>query len=219
MRFRQRLATSDIFWQLSKRHPRGLALESNGDSGPACGGKRGSLPGRRDAPLRKEEMTMAETVTAVEAVEHPSATQPRGERGRFGERPRTVKAHAARLQAAFMRTVTEADVAAIAHKLIEQAREGDATSARLVLKYGLGEQMGHLATDWTLENEAKAEARAAAAPTNEQVMAALNMKMQEQQALEADILRMGGAGPRPATERRPGPGAGARPGSPGSPGR
>ena len=162
---------------------------------------------------------MAETVTAVEAVEHPGATQPRGERGRWGERPRTVKQHAARLQAAFVHTLTEADVGAIARKLIEQAREGDATSARLVLKYGLGEQMGHFATDWALESEAEAEARAAAAPTNEQVMGALHMKMQEQQALEADILRVGGAGPRPAADRRPGPGSPARPASPGSPGR
>jgi hypothetical protein len=49
-----------------------------------------------------------------------------------------LAAHQARLQAAFTQALTEDDLRAIARKLTEQAREGDRTSARLVLKYGLG---------------------------------------------------------------------------------
>jgi hypothetical protein len=49
-----------------------------------------------------------------------------------------LAAHQARLQAAFTQELTVDDVRAIARKLTEQAREGDRTSARLVLKYGLG---------------------------------------------------------------------------------
>jgi hypothetical protein len=49
-----------------------------------------------------------------------------------------LAAHQARLQAAFTMELTVDDVRAIARKLTEQAREGDRTSARLVLKYGLG---------------------------------------------------------------------------------
>ena len=139
---------------------------------------------------------MSDTVTAVEAV-HASATQPRGERGRWGARTRTVKQQAARSQAAFIDTLTEDDVKTIARKLIEQARNGDNTSARLVLKYGFGELLSHMATDGALESEAKEAARAPRSsppPTAEEVMAAVRMRMQEQQALEADILRMGGGG-------------------------
>jgi hypothetical protein len=49
-----------------------------------------------------------------------------------------LAAHVARLQAAFTRELTEDDLRAIARKLTEQAREGDRSSARLVLKYSLG---------------------------------------------------------------------------------
>ena len=161
---------------------------------------------------------MLDTVMAVEAVEHPSATQPRGERGRWGERPRSVKQQSTRLQAAFVHTLTEADVEAIARKLIEQARDGDNTSARLVLKYGFGQLMSHFETDWAIEREAKEAAKAArspapaAAPTAEQVMAAIHDRMREQQALEADILSMGqgGSGLKPGGGKVPGaPAAGA----------
>jgi hypothetical protein len=175
---------------------------------------------------RDEEPIMSDTVMAVEAVEHPSATQPRGERGQWGERPRTLKQQSARLQAAFVHTLTEADVEAIARKLIEQARGGDNTSARLVLKHGLGQMQSPMATDWTLQEEAKAAARTPrpatppAEPTAEQVMATIRAKVQEQEALQADILRMGGAAPKPGAERRPnaapvGPGQGKPPGSAG----
>jgi hypothetical protein len=149
---------------------------------------------------------MSEAVATVEAVHH-SETQPRGERGRFAERPRTVKQQSARLQATFIHTLTEDDVEAIARKLIEQARNGDNTSARLVLKHGFGQLMSHFETDWALEREAKEAAKAPrspsvappTAPTAEQVMAAIHDKMRAQQALEADILSMGlgGGGKKP----------------------
>jgi hypothetical protein len=158
---------------------------------------------------------MSDAVATVEAVHH-SETQPRGERGRFAERPRTVKQQSARLQAAFIHAVTENDVEAIARKLIEQARNGDNTSARLVLKYGFGELLSHMATDGSLEREAKEAANAPrspaaappSAPTAEQVMAAIHDRMREQQALEADILSMGSK--KPGGGKGPGaPAAGA----------
>jgi hypothetical protein len=53
-----------------------------------------------------------------------------------------LAAHQAQLQAAFVQALTEDDIRVIARKLIDQAREGDVTSARLVLKYSLGAVTG-----------------------------------------------------------------------------
>lgn len=160
---------------------------------------------------------MSAPVTKVEVVPTGQAS---GENGRGAERTRTVQQHAARLQAAFIHALTEDDLRAIAAKLIEQARDGDKTSARLVLKYGFGRLMTQTESDYHPATEtarapkaAAMTAPVAAAPTAEQVMAAIHLKMQEQQALKADILGMRDAGGPPRPGAAPGkapPAGGAR---------
>jgi hypothetical protein len=110
---------------------------------------------------------------------------------------RSIEEHAARLQAAFVRALTEDDVVTMARKLIEQAREGDTTSARLVLKYGLEHVKFYAATDQALQSAA----RQAAQPPPDQMLAIIRKRMQEQEALEAEIRGVGRVGtpPRPAT--------------------
>jgi hypothetical protein len=111
---------------------------------------------------------MSEPVTKVEAIEASK---------------RSIEEHAARLQAAFVCAVSEDDVRSIARTLIDQAREGDTTSARLVLKYGLEHVTFYAATDQTLQ---KAAWRAAQ-PSPDQTLAIVRQRMQEQEALEREI--------------------------------
>jgi hypothetical protein len=150
---------------------------------------------------------MSDTVATVV----PSAASSR-------EQLRSVQQYAARLQAAFVQALTEADVRAIAAKLIEQARDGDRTSARLVLKYGFCQLLTHGKPDWHLGTEAanatkvvKPASPAAAAPTAEQVMAAIHAKVREQQALEAEILGKNRAGVVPGAPPAGGAGRGHPP--------
>jgi hypothetical protein len=103
---------------------------------------------------------------------------------------RSMEEHAARLQAAFVTALSEDDLRTIARTLIDQARDGDTTSARLVLKYGL-DHVKFAATDQTLQ----AAARRAVQPPPDQMMAILRQRMQEQEALEREIR--GGAGRPP----------------------
>lgn len=114
---------------------------------------------------------------------------------------RTLEQHVARLQAAFARALGEEDLVAIARTLIDQAREGDTTSARLVLKYALGSVISFAATEDVLQQAA----RKAAEPTAEQLMQIVNQRMAEQEAFEAELRGRArpGAAPR-LPERRPG---------------
>lgn len=86
-----------------------------------------------------------------------------------------LAAHQARLQAAFTHELTVDDVRAIARKLTEQAREGDRTSARLVLKYGLG----------TAFADAKRPAKPARAPDSDFLATAQGI-LKEMDRLEAE---------------------------------
>lgn len=113
----------------------------------------------------------------------------------------SVEHHVARLQAAFMQALSEEDVRAIARKLIEQAREGDRTSARLVLKYGLSHfTTGSLTGSLSGYDPSKPAGRATApssGPTAEQFHATLQLKAEAQQALQDEIL--GRSAPRAGT--------------------
>ena len=97
---------------------------------------------------------------------------------------------------AFARTLTLDDVTAIARKLIEQAREGDKTASRLVLKYGLG-GLPSLAIKSAEKDTTRAVFKAA--PPTSDVMATIRNRMAEQESLEAEIRGPGrpGAAPRP----------------------
>jgi uncharacterized membrane-anchored protein YjiN (DUF445 family) len=122
---------------------------------------------------------MSEQVTKVEAEQASK---------------RSIEEHVARLQAAFVHALSEDDVRTIARTLIDQAREGDNTSARLVLKYGLEHVKFYAATDQVLQSAA----RKAKEPSPDQMMAVIRRRMQEQEALEAEIR---GRGRMPAAPR------------------
>lgn len=103
-----------------------------------------------------------------------------------GETQRTLEQHMARLHAAFVRAITEEDVVAISRKLTEQARQGDKTSARLVLKYGLSGMMA--LTDLRPSREAKLVVpKPSGEPTVSQIKAEIDRCLREQAALEAEI--------------------------------
>ena len=128
------------------------------------------------------------------------------------EMKRNMEQHAARLQAAFMQALREEDMAAIARKLIEQAREGDRTSARLVLKYGLshfkvGSRTGGL-SGYDASKPAGRASAPSAAPTAEQLRATLQLKAEAQQALHDEIVGRSPPRPGPATGRGMPPGGG-----------
>ena len=105
-------------------------------------------------------------------------------------KPADLSAHTARLQAAFAQALTEDDIRAIARKLVDQAREGDRTSARLVLKYGLATAV-----------PAAPKRNIAAKPDYSSVsfVADTAKVLRELDALEAQARRQGGP---PPTARR-----------------
>lgn len=112
-------------------------------------------------------------------------------------KPPSIEEHVARLRAAFVRALTEDDLLTIARKLIDQAREGNATSARLVLKYGLDRVQVFADTERVLQEAA----RKASEPSPEERMARVYQRMAEQKALEEEVRRgvRPGASPRPAS--------------------
>jgi hypothetical protein len=121
---------------------------------------------------------------------------------------RNVEQHAARLQAAFQLALREEDLAAIARKLMEQAREGDTTSARLVLKYGLSQVLAFSLTDGLPRGTANRTPRNVTLPTPEQLRATIQQKAQEQQALQDEILGRNPGRPGDFQGMRPPPGGG-----------
>jgi hypothetical protein len=116
---------------------------------------------------------------------NPNGTPPNG------AAPADLAAHQARLQAAFMQALTEDDIRTIARKLIEQARDGDQTSARLVLKYSLGAALG--------AGEPKAAAKPNFRPDPESAAFVANAAklLREIDAQEAEERRQAAAAHRP----------------------
>lgn len=123
---------------------------------------------------------------------------------------RGMAQHAARLQAAFQRALREEDMAAIARKLIEQAREGDTTSARLVLKYGLSQVLAFSPADACVNGGSNGTVGKVTPPTPEHLRATIQQKAQEQQALHDEILGRGPTRPGDTFGVRPPPGGGGR---------
>ena len=117
-----------------------------------------------------------------------------------GVKPADLAAHVARLHAAFVQTLTEDDIRAIARKLTEQAREGDRTSARLVLKYALGDGMP-AAPPASAQTPAP---KPTSKPSDAEFHAIAEKALREQMAFEAE-MRRGGPGrgtPPPGNPRR-----------------
>jgi hypothetical protein len=108
-----------------------------------------------------------------------------------GAAPTDLAAHQARLQAAFVQALTEDDIRTIARKLIEQARDGDQTSARLVLKYSLGAALA--------AGEPKAAAKPSVRPDADQAAFVANAAklLRELDAEEAEARRQAAAAARP----------------------
>jgi hypothetical protein len=132
----------------------------------------------------------------------------------------TLEQHAAHLRAAFVRAITRDDLCAISRKLTEQARERNRTSARLLLKYGLGDAtllQTDLALHWEAKDNATTVRKVAGEPTNEEILAQVHAKMREQAALEAEMR--GRSAPAKPGDARPGTPAATRSKPPGSAGR
>jgi hypothetical protein len=172
MRAWQRLTSSGTPWQLPKRQLYLLALRLMWRQ--VC-----NLPFRKNGKLQ----------TCCHEERSPIMSEPTTKSTTVEASKRSIEEHVARLQAAFARALSEDDILTIARKLIEQAREGDNTSARLVLKYGLAHVKFYAATDQALQSAA----RRAAQPSSDQMMAIVRRRMQEQEALEAEIRGMGRA--------------------------